>query len=76
MFPRTISGAPHEEHLMLQFIPFEDDWDALERLRPQDLIPYRVGLLPEPASPATSSTARTVQGDSADGASRIVSMAS
>jgi hypothetical protein len=75
MFPRTISGAPDEEHLMLQFIPFEDDWDALERLRPQDLIPYRVGLLPEPASPATSSTARTVQGDSADGASRIVSMA-
>ena len=41
-----------EEHLvMLQFIPFEDDWDALERLRPEDLIPYRVGLLPEPAVP-------------------------
>jgi hypothetical protein len=34
---------------MLQFIPFEDDWDALERMRPEDLIPYRVGLLPEPA---------------------------
>ncbi len=33
---------------MLQFIPFEDDWDALERLRPQDLIPYRVGLLADP----------------------------
>ena len=30
---------------MQQFIPFEDDWDALERLRPEDLIPYRVGLL-------------------------------
>ncbi|TAL90530.1 MAG: hypothetical protein EPN69_12330 [Rhodanobacter sp.] len=41
---------------MLQFIPFEDDWDALERLRPEELIPYRVGLLPEPASPATAST--------------------
>jgi len=34
---------------MLQFIPFEDDWDALEHLRPEQLIPYRVGLLPEPA---------------------------
>lgn len=31
---------------MLHFIPFEDDWDALERMRPEDLIPYRVGLLP------------------------------
>ena len=30
---------------MQQFIPFEDDWDALESLRPEDLIPYRVGLL-------------------------------
>ena len=29
---------------MQQFIPFEDDWDALENLRPEDLIPYRVGL--------------------------------
>jgi hypothetical protein len=60
---------------MLQFIPFEDDWDALERLRPQDLIPYRVGLLPEPASPAASPTAGTVQGDSAGIDSRIVSIA-
>jgi hypothetical protein len=30
---------------MQQFIPFEDDWDALESLRPEDLIPYRIGLL-------------------------------
>ena len=30
---------------MQQFIPFEDDWDALENLRPEDLIPYRVGML-------------------------------
>jgi hypothetical protein len=33
---------------MRQFIPFEDDWDALENLRPEDLIPYRVGLLDDP----------------------------
>ena len=30
---------------MQQFIPFEDDWDTLARLRPEDLIPYRVGML-------------------------------
>lgn len=29
---------------MLQFIPFEDDWDALENLSPDMLVPYRVGL--------------------------------
>lgn len=52
MFLRTIGGAPDEEHLMLQFIPFEDDWDVLDRLRPEDLIPYRVGLLPEPTMAA------------------------
>jgi hypothetical protein len=30
---------------MQQFIPFDDDWDALAKLRPQDLVPYRVGML-------------------------------
>ena len=30
---------------MPQFIPFEDDWDALENLRPEDLIPFRLGML-------------------------------
>ncbi len=30
---------------MKQFIPFEDDWDALENLRLEDLIPYRVGFV-------------------------------
>jgi hypothetical protein len=37
---------------MQQFIPFEDDWDALEKLCPEALIPYRVGLVPvhEPAA--------------------------
>ena len=81
MFPRPIGGASAEEHpTMLQFIPFEDDWDALERLRPEDLIPYRVGLLPEPVSAgpvlasgtslafaaltATASTAHPLQGGS------------
>lgn len=29
---------------MQQFIPFEDDWDALERLDPSRLVPYQVGL--------------------------------
>ena len=29
---------------MQQFIPFEDDWDALKNLRPEDFVPYRVGL--------------------------------
>lgn len=31
---------------MQQFIPFEDDWDALEKLCPEALVPYRVGLVP------------------------------
>ncbi len=30
---------------MQQFIPLEDEWDVLETLRPEDLIPYRAGLL-------------------------------
>lgn len=60
---------------MLQFIPFEDDWDALERLRPEELIPYRVGLLAEPASSATSSTTLVVQGDSPDAAAPAASIA-
>ena len=30
---------------MQQFIPFEDDWDALANLRPEDFVPYRVGML-------------------------------
>ncbi|MEO8988339.1 MAG: hypothetical protein ABI293_09970 [Rhodanobacter sp.] len=47
---------------MLQFIPFEDDWDALESLRPEDLIPYRVGLLPAPLSLAIPSIPHAVQG--------------
>ncbi len=29
---------------MQQFIPFEDDWDALENLRPDMLVPYHVGV--------------------------------
>lgn len=31
---------------MQQFIPFEDDWDALEKMSPEALVPYRVGLVP------------------------------
>lgn len=29
---------------MKQFIPFEDDWDALEQLAPLRLVPYQIGL--------------------------------
>lgn len=29
---------------MQQFIPFEDDWDALASLHPDSLIPYRAGV--------------------------------
>jgi hypothetical protein len=29
----------------MQFIPFEDDWDALARLRAEDLVPYQVGMI-------------------------------
>ena len=43
---------------MQQFIPFEDDWDALENLRPEDLIPYRVELL-DNVTPASHSTSPT-----------------
>ncbi|MGY3041151.1 hypothetical protein ACVWWQ_002783 [Rhodanobacter sp. TND4EL1] len=40
---------------MQQFIPFEDDWDALENLRPEDLIPFRVDLL-DPIEPSAQRT--------------------
>lgn len=29
---------------MQQFVPFEDDWDALENLHPAALIPFRLGV--------------------------------
>ena len=29
---------------MQQFIPFEDDWDALDRLDPSALIPFQIEL--------------------------------
>jgi len=37
---------------MQQFIPFEDDWDALENLRPEALIPFRLSLLGPSELPA------------------------
>ncbi len=40
---------------MQQFIPFEDDWDMFDAIRPEALIPYRVGLaLGAPAGVAQS----------------------
>ena len=49
---------------MQQFIPFEDDWDALEKMLPNALIPYRVGLVPvhEPAPPCPSGAAEASGG--------------
>lgn len=50
---------------MQQFIPFEDEWDVLETLRPEDLVPYQVGLLAPRAAvdqctgPSSPSTSRT-----------------
>lgn len=29
---------------MQQFMPFEDEWDALDKLPPEALVPYRVGV--------------------------------
>jgi len=37
---------------MRQFIPFEDDWDALEQFSLEALIPYRVGMLGKPGTMA------------------------
>jgi hypothetical protein len=37
------------------FIPFEDDWDALENLRLEELVPFHVSLL----SPAGVTVQRT-----------------
>lgn len=41
---------------MQQFIPFEDDWDALDRLDPSALIPFHIELADaqEPALPAVA----------------------
>lgn len=41
---------------MQQFIPFEDDWDMLDAVRPEALIPYRVGLALVPAAAVAQST--------------------
>jgi len=48
---------------MRQFIPFEDDWDALERFSLDALIPYRVGMLGKPdtmTQPTVSASAPVV----------------
>ena len=54
---------------MQQFIPFEDNWDALDQLDPSQLIPYRLGLACErganvqctaPMSPSISSLSPAV----------------
>ncbi|MHB1272965.1 MAG: hypothetical protein ACYCZD_09400 [Rhodanobacter sp.] len=65
---------------MRQFIPFEDDWDALEQFSLEALIPYRVGMLGKPdtmaqptvpasppifgAAPLCTSTSRAVSAES------------
>ncbi|BDU19935.1 hypothetical protein DYGSA30_13920 [Dyella sp. GSA-30] len=46
MLLRPAFGGVHyqEPNTMQQFIPFEDEWDMLEKLLPESLIPYRVGV--------------------------------
>lgn len=44
---------------MQQFIPFEDDWDALETLRPESLIPFRIGV---PCTHDMANSAKSVHG--------------
>ena len=46
---------------MQQFIPFEDEWDMLDAIHAEALIPYRVGLAvaaqsTDPVSPLIAST--------------------
>lgn len=38
---------------MQQFIPFEDDWDALDRLDPSALIPFHIELADARQPPST-----------------------
>ncbi|MEO7053306.1 MAG: hypothetical protein ABI128_16725 [Rhodanobacter sp.] len=60
---------------MQQFIPFEDDWDALGRLRPEQLIPYQVGLLAAQAPAAAPSVTVGAERDTADAGVLAVSLA-
>lgn len=45
---------------MQQFVPFDDDWAALENLHVDALIPYRVGLLGECAALVQRTTPTSV----------------
>ena len=42
---------------MQQFIPFEDEWDMLDRLEPSRLVPYQVDLPCRRAAAADQRTA-------------------
>jgi hypothetical protein len=34
----------YRETPVQQFVPFEDEWEALERVDPSRLVPFRIGL--------------------------------
>lgn len=43
---------------MQQFIPFEDDWDALDNLNLSALIPFKIELADAPAPSSTAAAAQ------------------
>lgn len=70
MFLRRDCAALFKEHPVKQFIPFEDDWDNLAGLHPEDLVPYRAGMLRDsgPADQRTGPMSPSIFSSSPDAA--------